>query len=195
MKNNEKRFINIQLFADEPTGATTPQPTGTDTRDFEKEFKALKEKYDSLNENYMKKSEAFDKVSSEVADFKRQQRDNMSKEQQQAEEIKEFEARMAQLESENKAYKLEKGLLSEGFTADECNKLISNNFDGKVIMEIIKARIEDNTKSVKAGLIKATTPADPLGNGTTSDPKGKKSGFALFQEEMEAQSKNGKVEL
>lgn len=189
MKNNKKRFINIQLFADEPTGATTPEISTQDGGvNYEQEYKKLQlelEKQKKLKDEYAKES----------AGYKKQLADRMTDDEKNAQAQKEFEERMAQLESENKAYKLEKGLLSEGFTADECNKLISNNFDGKVIMDIIKARIEDNTKSVKAGLIKATTPADPLGNGTTSDPKGKKSAFALFQEEMEAQSKSGKVEL
>ena len=61
-------------------------------------------------------------------------------------------------------------------------------------MEIIKTRLEENTKSVKAGLIKATTPTDPVGNGTTNAPKGK-SKFALFQEEREKANSNKKVEL
>ena len=189
MKNNKERFINIQLFADEPTGATTPEISTQDGGvNYEQEYKRLQlelEKQKKLKDEYAKES----------AGYKKQLADRMTDDEKNVQAQKEFEEKMAQLESENKTYKLEKGLLSEGFTADECNKLISNNFEGKVIMEIIKARIEDNTKSIKAGLIKATTPADPVGNGTTSDPKGKKSGFALFQQEREEQSKNGKVEL
>ena len=34
--------------------------------------------------------------------------------------------------------------------------------------EILKARLEENTKSVQASLIKNSTPDAPLGNGTTT---------------------------
>jgi len=172
------------------TGATTPTndtPIPESKFDYESEYKKLQlelEKQKRLKDDYAKES----------AGYKKQLTEKMTEDEKNAQARKEFEDRMAQLEQENKTFKLEKGLLSEGFTADESNKLITSNFDGKVIMDIIKTRLEENTKSVKAGLIKATTPNDPVGNGTTNAPKGK-SKFAIFQEEQEKANANKKVEL
>ena len=142
--------------------------TGTQTIDYEKEFKALQDKYNSLNDNYMKKSDAFDKVSSEVADFKRQQRDNMSEAQKQAEAQKELLESVKRLEAENANFKREKEILANGFTAEECEKLMKGEMAVSVFAEILKERLEENTKSVQASLIKNTTPDAPLGNGTTT---------------------------
>ena len=169
-------------------GATTPEISTQDGGvNYEQEYKRLQlelEKQKKLKDDYAKES----------AGYKKQLTEKMTEDEKNAQARKEFEERMAQLEQENKTFKLERGLLAEGFTADECNKLINNNFDGKVIMDIIKTRLEENTKSVKAGLIKATTPTDPVGNGTTNAPKGK-SKFALFQEEREKANSNKKVDL
>lgn len=150
--------------------------------DYEKEFKALQDKYKVLNDNYLKKSDAFDKVSSEVADFKRQQRDNMTEAQKQAEAQKELMESVKRLEAENLNYKREKEILANGFTAEECDKLMKGDMSISVFAEILKSRLEENTKSVQANLIKNSTPNAPLGNGTTTDPANAKSDFAKFQE-------------
>lgn len=169
--------------------------TGTQTIDYEKEFKALQDKYNSLNDNYMKKSDAFDKVSSEVADFKRQQRDNMSEAQKQAEAQKELMESVKRLEAENANFKREKEILANGFTAEECEKLMKGEMAVSVFAEILKARLEENTKSVQASLIKSSTPDAPLGNGTTSDPAKAKSDFAKFQEAKAKADTSGVVEF
>lgn len=169
--------------------------TGTQTIDYEKEFKALQDKYNSLNDNYMKKSDAFDKVSSEVADFKRQQRDNMSEAQKQAEAQKELMESVKRLEAENANFKREKEILANGFTAEECEKLMKGEMAVSVFAEILKARLEENTKSVQASLIKTTTPNAPLGNETTSDPGTAKSDFAKYQEAKAKADTSGIVEF
>lgn len=164
--------------------------TETQTVNYEQMFKDLQGKYNSLNENYTKKSEALDRVSSEVADYKRQQKENMSKEQQEAEEKKETLARLQELEAQNANYRLEKEILASGFTAEECEKLMKGNMAVGVFAEILKARLEENTKSVTANLIKQSTPDAPIGNGTAKDTE---TGFQKFQKNQ--QKNNNLIEL
>ena len=167
--------------------------TETQTIDYEKEFKALTDKYNSLNDNYMKKSDAFDKVSSEVADFKRQQRDNMTKEQQQAEELKEIIENNNKLKAEVKQMRLEKDLLANGFTADESEKLIKGNFAVKDIADIIKARLEASEKSIRAELIKNNTPTQPMGNGNTNTATQDSYAEKLAKSQFEGSDKLQKI--
>lgn len=164
--------------------------TETQTLNYEQMFKDLQGKYNSLNENYTKKSEAFDRVSSEVADYKRQQKENMTKEQQEAEEKKETLAKVQDLEAQIANYRLEKDILANGFTAEECDKLMKGNMSIGVFAEILKARLEENTKSVKASLIKGSTPDAPIGNGTAKDTE---TGFQKFQKNK--QKNNNLIEL
>lgn len=170
-------------MANNENGAETPnEVAGTQQQpvDYEKEFKALKEKYTSLNNEYIKKSDAYDKVSSENADYKRKERDKLSDEQKREQEFQDLVEGKKQIEAELKTMRLEKDLLSNGFTAEESELLIKDNFAVKTIADILKKRIEENTKSVTAGLIKKTTPSDPVGSDID---KGKeKSAFAKYQE-------------
>ena len=65
MKNNKERFINIQLFADEPTGATTPEISTQDGGvNYEQEYKRLQlelEKQKKLKDEYAKESAGYKK--------------------------------------------------------------------------------------------------------------------------------------
>ena len=178
-------------------GVQTPnEGAGTQQQpvDYEKEFKALTEKYNSLNNDYIKKSDAYDKVSSENADYKRKERDKLSDEQKKAQELQDLIDGKNKIEAELKQMRLEKDLLANGFTADECTKLIDGNFAVKDIADILKARLELQEKSIRASLIKDTTPSQPMGNGTTNDSKGK-SDFKKFQEEQFKKQTTGKVEF
>lgn len=166
--------------------------TGTQTIDYEKEFKALQVKYNSLNDNYMKKSDAFDKVSSEVADFKRQQRDNMSEAQKQAEAQKELMESVKRLEAENANFKKEKEILANGFTTEECEKLMKGDMAVSVFAEILKTRLEENTKSVKANLIKESTPKEQIGDNSAANTE---SDFLKFQKEQQKKEIGGRVEF
>ena len=95
------------------------------------------------------------------------------------------------MEAEIKTMKLEKDLLSNGFTPEESAKLIKDNFAVTTIAEIMKAKVEEAVKSAKAELIKDTTPSSPMGNGTAKGDG--KSDFQKFQESKK--QTNNKIEL
>lgn len=178
-------------------GVQTPNElagTQQNSVDYEKEFKALTEKYNSLNNDYIKKSDAYDKVSSENADYKRKERDKLSDEQKKEQELQDLIDSKNKIEAELQQMRLEKDLLANGFTADESAKLIGGNFSVKDIAEILKTRLDAQEKSLKAELIKGTTPATPMGNGTTNGSK-TESDFAIFQKKKAQKNTSGKVEF
>lgn len=188
MKTFKKGFINIQLFA-EPDGATTPDTSANSETppsvNYEQEYKKLQielEKQKKLKDDYAKES----------AGYKKQLAEKMTDDEKNAQAQKEFADRMAILEAENKSMKLEKELLTSGFTTEESEKLIKGNFAIKDIAEILKTRVEDAVKSARAELIKETTPSSPMGNGTTNNTQDK-TGFQKFQESQK--QKTNRVEI
>lgn len=179
MANNKKMgFINIQLFA-EPDGAATPTDD-TQQIDYEAEYKKVVAERDAFKSEAEKQKQMKDKYATENAEYKKKEVAKMSDEEKKASELKELIESKNKMEAELKTMRLEKDLLSNGFTAEESELLIKDNFAVKTIADILKKRIEENTKSVTAGLIKKTTPSDPVGSDID---KGKeKSAFAKYQE-------------
>lgn len=178
-------------------GVKTPnEGAGTQQQpvDYEKEFKALTDKYNSLNNDYIKKSDAYDKVSSENADYKRKEREKLSDEQKKAQEFQDLIDSNTKLQAQLQTMQLEKDILGAGFTNDECKKLMDSKMSVQSFAEILKERLEANEKSIRASLIKDTTPSQPMGNGTTNGSKGK-TDFQLFQEKKAKETANGKVEF
>jgi len=197
MKNNNKEFFNIQLFAEGQQGAGEAQgvagtPSEPAKPDYEKEFKALQEKYNSLNADYMKKSDAYDKVSSENADYKRKERDKLSDEEKRNQEFQELIESKKKMEAEIATFKLEKELADNGFSVDERKIFMEEGLNPASFAKILKNRIDETVKSVKASMIKDTTQTSPLGDGTTSGPA--KSAFKIWDEKQDNNSVK-KVEL
>ena len=83
--------------------------------------------------------------------------------------------------------------MSNGFTADECTKIISENFSPKAIAEIITARVADAVKSAKAELIKDTTPSSLVGDGIAKGEE--KSGFQKFQAKQNENKPKGEIKF
>lgn len=181
MENN-----NNGVQTQEELSGTQQQPV-----DYEKEFMALKEKYNSLNNDYIKKSSAYDKVSSENADYKRKERDKLSDEDKKARELQELIDSKNAMEAELKTMKLEKELLANGFTAQESEKIIKGNFAVKDLAEIMNIRLAEKEKSIKAELLKSSTPQIPLGNGTTGDDS--ESDFSRYQKAKKKEGKEVKL--
>lgn len=187
MKNfNELDAINLQFFADNE-GATTPttnsdpqtqQPT-TPSVDYEQEYKKQVMEIERLKN-------AISKTNSENAEYKRKELEKMSDEEKKAKELQDLIDSKTKIEAELQEMKLEKEIYAKGFTDDECAKLKKSGVSVSAIScfaDILKARIEENTKNVKATLIKDTTPVEKLGKGTTENPL---SDFAKFQKEEQA---------
>lgn len=171
-------------------GASTP--TGeTQTPVEEKNYK---DEYQKAMAEVERLKNSISETNSENANFKRQLKEKMTDDEKKAEEQKEFLSRYEKLEADYKRMVLEKDLLSNGFTAEESQRLIEGNFAIKDLADIMKARVEANTKLVKATMIKDSTPDAPMGNGTTTNPN-TKSEFKVFQEAQNSKSVTGRVEL
>lgn len=196
MKNfNELDAINLQFFADNE-GATTPttnsdpqtqQPT-TPSVDYEQEYKKQAMEIERLKN-------AISKTNSENAEYKRKELEKMSDEEKKAKELQDLIDSKTKIEAELQEMKLEKEIYAKGFTDDECAKLKKSGVSVSAIScfaDILKARIEENTKNVKATLIKDTTPVEKLGKGTTENPL---SDFAKFQKEEQAKMQPKEVKF
>ena len=174
--NNKKGFMNIQLFGEDPQGATTPETTPqTPPRDFEKELSDLRaelEKQKGLKDAYAK----------ENAGYKKKELEKMSDDEKRAKEYQDLVNSAEQMKAELATMKLEKEFLANGFTAEETTKLIESSSSPKAIAEIIKAKVELAIKSAKAEAIKEGTTQQPMGNGTSSE--GGKTRFQMFQEKQ-----------
>lgn len=196
MKNENKMgFMNIQLFGEDSTDATTSNTTGTETQiDYESEYKKVLAERDSYKAEAEKQKGLKDKYASENADYKKKELDKMTDDEKKAKELQDLIDSKNKMEAEIKQMKLEKDLLANGFTAEESAKLINSNFSVKDIAEIIKEKVDLAVKSAKAEGIKDSTPSSPMGNGTTTDPN-QKSEFAKFQAQQEKNKTQGKVEF
>ena len=73
MENNKKGFMNIQLFGDEPTGATTPETQNTQPPE-----KDYKHEYEKQLMEIEKLKNAISKTNSENAEYKRKELEKMS---------------------------------------------------------------------------------------------------------------------
>lgn len=181
--NNNKKF-NIQFFAEEGGEGTPNANAGAGQEpaktDYEKEFKALQEKYNSLNNDYIKKSDAYDKVSSENADYKRKERDKLSDEEKKKQELKDLMESNKKLEAEVATFKLEKELADNEFTVEERKIFMAEGLTPVTFAKVLKSRLEEQEKSIKASMIKDTTQSSLLGNGVGTGKE--KSDFARYQE-------------
>lgn len=188
--DNNKFGINLQLFADgEPAGAEAPTSGVTTPVEPAKDYKA---EYERLALEVEKQKKLKDDYAKESANYKKQLADKMTDEEKSATARKELEEHYANLEKELNNLKLEKEVLGCGFTKEESDKLFESNFSVKAYSEILAKRIEENTKIVKATLIKETTLEKELGSGTATDQK---SDFAKYEEEKAKNEVTGRVEL
>lgn len=168
-----------------PTNDTETQ--NTQTVNYEQEYRKQLLEIEKLKN-------AISKTNSENAEYKRKEAEKMTDEEKKAKELQELIDSKNKIEAELQTMKLEKDLLANGFSAEESAKLIRGNFSVKDIADIVKTRLEVQEKSLRAELIKDTTPSAPLGTGTTSGGK-TKSDYALFQETKAKRSTSGKVEF
>ena len=168
-------------------------PTDTQPIDYEAEYKKMVAERDSFKAEAEKQKQMKDKYATENAEYKRKDLEKMSDDEKKAKEYQDLVAKSEQLATELKTMKLEKEALENGFTKDETEKLIKGNFSIKDIAEILNTRLEANTKSVTAGLMKKTTPSEPVGNAATGSQK--QNDFVAFQKREAEKRTSGKVEL
>lgn len=192
--NNNKKSINLQLFAEgEQTGADT-QPDTQPQVDYEQEYKKQAIELERLKN-------AISKTNSENAEYKRRELEakekeiaKLSDEEKRAKEFDDLKKSNEELQTQLKQIQTEKEFLGCGFTKEEFESMTEKGFTIAAWGELFKAKLEENTKSVTANLIKGTTSKENMGDGTANSSK-TKSGFASFQEKESKRTANGKVEL
>ena len=182
MANNIKKgFINIQLFA-EPEGTTIPQTDTPPSIDYESEYKKMLAERDAFKAEAEKQKGLKDKYASENAGYKKKELEKMTDDEKRAKEYQDLVDSKNKMEEEIRVMRLERDLLSNGFSAEESEKLIKSNFSVAEIANIVKTRVEDAVKSAKAEAIKTDTPSSLIGNGTAKGDG--KSDFQKFQEKQ-----------
>ena len=128
-----------------------------------------------------------DTYAKENADYKRKAEAQMTEEEKRAIEWQEMLDSKTKMETELAQMKLEKECLSNGFTAEESEKLIKGNFAVKDIAEIIKSKVDEAVKSAKAEMTKGSTSNGLLGKGS-AEKGNEKSGFQKRQESKQKQT-------
>lgn len=106
----------------------------------------------------------------------------MTDDEKRAKEYQDLVESKNKMEEEIRMMRLERDLLSNGFSAEESEKLIKSNFSVSEIANIVKTRVEDAVKSAKAEAIKTDTPSSLVGNGNATGNS--KSDFQRFQDEQ-----------
>ena len=194
MKNeNKKGFINIQLFGEDSTDATTSKTTGTETQiDYESEYKKILAERDSYKAEAEKQKGLKDKYASENADYKKKELDKMSDDEKKAREYEELVNSNNALAEELRAIKLEREFLGEGFTVEEYAELSKEKFSAKSIATLLKSKVDEAVKSAKAEFIKGSTPDTPMGKGATNNTQDK-TGFQKFQESQKQKTKRVEI--
>lgn len=182
MANNIKKgFINIQLFA-EPEGTPIPQNDTPPSIDYESEYKKMLAERDAFKAEAEKQKGLKDKYASENAGYKKKELEKMTDDEKKAKEFQDLVESKNKMEEEIRMMRLERDLLSNGFSAEESEKLIKSNFSVSEIANIVKTRVEDAVKSAKAEAIKTDTPSSLVGNGNATGNS--KSDFQRFQDEQ-----------
>lgn len=140
--------------------------TTTETIDYKAEFEKMQNDYAKLKSN-------FDKTSSEVADYKRKERERMSEDEKRSAENAERETYYKELERKlaMKDYADELSDIADTKTKDNIVSLFA---DGKIV-EALKAfkdfRAKDRVemeKKIKAELLQQNPQANPQNGGKTT---------------------------
>lgn len=141
----------LQLFADEGNANGSD---GNNTDGSEKET-YTKDEYESLKNQLKKFKDSNDKLSSELAQKKKAERDKLSQEEKDAEARKEKDAEYEQMKNELNSIKMKNELLNCGIEDKAMSSLIEVINDGnpieisKQIASIVKAQVEKKEKELK----------------------------------------------
>ena len=138
--------LNIQLFAEpneggEGGGEPTPK-TYT-----EEEYKKLKD--------------SFDKSASELAEFKKRERERLTDEEKRVKEQEEKDAEYESMKSKIEDYELKNQLIKDNtFTSEEADSIIKEKADSSkmlgVIVSLINKKVEEAVKTAKADFMKSS---------------------------------------
>ena len=124
---------------------------------------------------YVKK-DLFDKVSSEVAEYKKKWRETLSEKEKveldEAEKRKEMETRLAELENEKTMSEYKAKFIAQGYdeklASDTAQAMLEGNME--IVFENQRKFVEQREAQIKEELLKGT-PEPPGGNGASGMTK------------------------
>ena len=132
-----------------------------------------KAKFEEMSLAYEKMKSAHDKTSSEVADYKRKERERMTADEKAQAELAEREAHYKEIERENAVHRYTAklgGLITDGKVLTEIATLMANGEYDKAIETqtayLLKERSEIE-KKIKADLLKQNPQPQPEGESKT----------------------------
>ena len=188
MQNNE----NLEAVDTAKSGVDTEnQPL-----DYEKEFMALKEKYNSLNNDYIKKSQANDKLSSENADWKRKYNSTLSDVEKARIANEEREAHYREIERKYNLNELSLGLSESISDKDVVTDIASKMLDGDnrgaidALNKYIKASNENLSKQIKEQLLKDNPTPPPTSTQNNGGVSKKQFDNMTYAERVAFKEKN-----
>jgi hypothetical protein len=153
------------------------------TFDYEAEYKKVLAERDTLKTEVDKQKNLKDQYAKENADYKRKLDTQMTDEEKKAQEFQAAVQRAEKAESELAEFRLKSDGLSNGFSVEETEKLISGKFSFKDIAEIMKSRVEEAVKSANAQSTKNSA-GTLLGKGSAAE-ENTKSDFQRRQDERQ----------
>lgn len=140
--------------------------------DYKAEYEKAIAERDGLKNEVDKQKKLKDQYASENAEYKRKADAQLTEEEKKAKELQEIIDGKNKAEAELAQMRIERECLTNGFTAEETEKLINGKFAVKDIAEIVKSRVDEAVKSAKAELTKNSTSQELLGKGS-ADGDGK----------------------
>ena len=128
------------------------------------------------------------KLQKELKAFQDKERANLSDEEKTKFELAEMAKNLEAQKAELERYKLKDAIMQNGFTAKECDQILSAQEKGEdvasVYASIIKERTDEAVKSAKAEMTKMGTPPAPAGSEDVSGGQSNKSEDVLLAEEI-----------
>ena len=138
--------------------------------------------------DYDAKEGELEKLQKELKAFEEKARENLSGEEKTKYEIQELTKSLEAQKAELERYKLKDAIMKNGFSADECDQILSAQDKGEnvasVYANIIKERTEAAVKSAKAEMTKTGTPSAPIGGDDIMSNQSNKSDDVLLAEEI-----------
>lgn len=175
-------------MAEVVTTNTTEPAVEIPETDYKKMYEDAIKRAESAEAEAKKQKGLKDSYASENAEYKRKAEAQMTDDEKKAKDLQDALDAKAKAEAEVAQLRLEKEFASNGFSAEETEKLIKGNFAVKDIADIIKARCDEAVKSAKAEATKTSTADTLLGNGSA-----KGDGKSDFQKHQESKKSSDNI--
>lgn len=151
------------------------------------DYKAENEK---LGNEIKELKEIISKRNSEIADYKKRDREKLSDEEKRNKDFEDLKLNLENTNKELSLYKQKDQLIKDGFSVSEIEELVANNFSSTSYSKIFKIREENIRKSLLAEQI-----ANRGNEKNGLNEQFEESSFSKFQKSKENEIKKGRIEF